>query len=187
MRIILGSKSPRRKELLSMLGYQFIVKPSEVSEDVEENDAIKKVLAIAKKKADAIIKEYHDDLIICADTIVVCNNEIIGKPKDHEDAKRMITLLQGNSHFVYTAVVCNYKDNKRVEFVEETKVYITKMTDEEINEYITTNEPYDKAGGYGIQGVFGKFIERIEGDFYNVVGLPLCKLHKVLKELVNNK
>jgi len=185
MKIILGSKSPRRRELLSMLGYEFLVEVSDIDEHVSETDPQKNALAIARKKAQAIKQKYPNDLIICADTIVVCDGTIIGKPKDIDDARRIITKIQDNKHIVYTAVVCSYSD-KKVEFVEGTKVYITKMTSEEIEEYINTSEPYDKSGGYAIQGIFGKYIEKIDGDFYNVVGLPICKLNRIIEKIIKN-
>lgn len=182
MEIILGSKSPRRKELLEKLGYKFKIVPSDVDENIEEEDPIKKVLKIAKMKAIPILSQFPSKLIITADTIVLNNNIVLGKPKDKEEAYKMIRDLQNNSHYVYTAVVCINKDIN-VEFVEATKVYVVAMTDEEINEYINSQEPYDKAGGYGIQGMFAKFIEKIEGDYYNVMGLPICKLNKTIKEI----
>lgn len=182
MKIILGSKSPRRKELFAMLGYDFTVVVSDVDEDSKNPNPKEQVLENARKKGIAIKKLHRDSVIICADTIVVCNNKVIGKPKDRNDARAIISLLQDNYHYVYTGVVCLYNDERK-EFVEGTKVLVTKMTNQEIEEYINTDEPYDKAGGYAVQGLFGKYIERIEGDFYNIVGLPICKLNKILKEI----
>lgn len=186
MKIILGSKSPRRKELLNLLGYDFQIVVSDVDEKVAYSSFKDMVLKIALKKAEAIASNYLDYLIISADTIVVCGDEVLGKPKDRDDCRRMIKLLQGNTHFVYTAVVLMYQKETKY-FVEETKVWVTKMSDEEIETYINTNEPYDKAGGYGIQGIFGKYIEKINGDYYNVMGLPICRLNKEINKLMKLK
>jgi|SRR5690554_4554995 len=182
MKIVLGSKSPRRQELFKLLGYQFVIHPSNADENSSETDPIKWVKKIAKRKAEALGLTFNDSLIITADTIVLHKGEILGKPKDKTEAFAMIKSLQNDTHNVYTAIVCLYKD-EYTEFIEGTKVFVTKMSDEEILAYVETDEPYDKAGGYGIQGLFGKYIEKIEGDFYNVMGLPLCKLNKVLNKI----
>ena len=184
LQIILGSKSPRRKELLSLLGYDFKVVVSDIDENVTYTTYKEMVLKIALKKAEAISANYHDHLIICADTIVVCDNEVLGKPKDKEDCRRMIKMLANKAHFVDTAVVLIYK-GLTYHFIEETKVWVTKISDDEIEEYINTDEPYDKAGGYGIQGIFGKYIEKINGDYYNVMGLPICHLNKEIKRIMD--
>lgn len=182
MKIILGSKSPRRKELLSMLGYEFEVRVSEALEDVNSNTFSEMILKIANKKVEAI-KINDDELLICADTVVIYNNKVLGKPKNKDDARQMIKALSNNKHLVYTGVVCKY-NNKHIEFLETTEVEFVKIQDEEIEEYINTNEPYDKAGGYAIQGTFAKFVKSINGDFYNVMGLPICKLNQVIKEII---
>jgi len=183
MRIILGSKSPRRKEILTNAGYKFEVVVSDVDENVSEEDIKKRVKLIAKKKGEAIFQFYQDDLVISADTIVIINDIALGKPRNKKEAYDMIKLLQGKMHQVYTAVWVKTK-NKEVDFLTSTKVFITKMTDEEIDAYINTTEPYDKAGGYAIQGIFAKYIDSIDGDYYNVMGLPICKLNQVLKEFI---
>ena len=186
MKIILGSKSPRRKEIMEMAGYQFDVVVSNADENVSANSIEDMSLAIAQKKCDAISKLYPNDLIITADTIVVIDGKVLEKPKDKEDARRMIHLIQGRMHFVYTSVCVKYKDKEK-NFIEKTKVYVGEMTDQEIKEYINIQEPYDKAGAYAIQGVFGKYISKIDGDYYNVMGLPIYKLNKVIKDMVNKK
>lgn len=186
MDIILGSKSPRRKELLSLLGYDFKVVVSEVDEKVTYSSFKEMVLKIASKKAEAIARNYPNHLVIGADTIVVCSDEVLGKPKDKEDCRRMIQLLQGRSHFVYTAVILIYQ-NQIKKFIEETKVWVTKISDEEIETYINTSEPYDKAGGYAIQGIFSKYIAKINGDYYNVMGLPICHLNKEINKIMQTK
>ena len=181
MKIILASKSPRRKEILEMAGYSFEVKVSNADENVIADDIKEMSLMISKRKCDAVYNENQDAIIISADTIVVIDNKVLEKPKSIDNCREMINMIQDNVHEVYTSVVVKSKD-KEVSFLETTKVYVGKMTKEEIEEYINTTEPYDKAGGYAIQGIFGKYIEKIEGDYYNVMGLPIYRLNKVLKE-----
>lgn len=183
MYLVLASKSPRRRELLTQAGFQFQINVSNVDETVEETNPVDKVLAIAKKKGLDIYNKYNDDeaVILSADTIVVINNDILGKPKDKEDARLMIKMLQNNVHHVYTAVFIKSKTDEEY-FVEKTEVNVGAMTDEEIEEYINTKEPYDKAGGYGIQGIFSKYISSIIGDYYNVMGLPIYRVRKALEK-----
>ena len=183
MKLILASKSPRRKEILEMAGYSFDVKVSNVDENVDANSISEMSLKISKKKCDAVFLENKDSVVISADTIVVINDRVLEKPKSKDDCREMINLIQNNVHDVYTSVVVKSKD-KEIQFLETTKVYVCAMSEQEIEDYINTTEPYDKAGGYAIQGVFGKYIEKIDGDYYNVMGLPICKLNKVLKEMI---
>lgn len=181
MKIILASKSPRRKEILASAGYEFDVKVSNADENVSANSITEMSLMISKRKCDAVFEENKDCVVISADTIVVINDKVLEKPKSIDNCREMIKTLQDNVHEVYTSVIVKSVD-KEVSFLEKTKVFVGKMTDEEIEEYINTSEPYDKAGGYAIQGIFGKYIKKIEGDYYNVMGLPIYKLNKVLKE-----
>lgn len=181
MKIILASKSPRRKEILASAGYNFDVKVSNADENVSASSITEMSLMISKRKCDAVFEENKDCVVISADTIVVINDKVLEKPKSIENCREMIKTLQDNVHEVYTSVIVKSVD-KEVSFLEKTKVFVGKMTDEEIEEYINTSEPYDKAGGYAIQGIFGKYIKKIEGDYYNVMGLPIYKLNKVLKE-----
>ena len=186
MKLVLASKSPRRKEILAQAGYEFEIVVSNVDENVEEEKAEDKVLAIAKKKGLDIyskINQAEDSVILSADTIVVLDNIILGKPKDKEDARNMISLLNGKTHQVYTAVYIKGK-NIEYQFLEKTDVDIVPMNIEEIEEYINTKEPYDKAGSYAIQGIFSKYISAINGDYYNVMGLPICKVNSILKKLL---
>ena len=184
MYIILASKSPRRREILTNAGYNIRVSASDVEETVGETNPEDKVLAIAKKKGLDVYKKFVNDdqaIILSADTIVVVDDEILGKPQDKEDARNMISKLQGRAHNVYTAVFIKslyYEDS----FIEKTEVNVASMTDEEIENYISSNEPYDKAGGYGIQGIFSQYITSINGDYYNVMGLPINKVKEVLKK-----
>ena len=181
MKIILASKSPRRKEILASAGYEFDVKVSNADENVSASSITEMSLMISKRKCDAVFEENKDCVVISADTIVVINDKVLEKPKSIDNCREMIKTLQDNVHEVYTSVIVKSVD-KEVSFLEKTKVFVGKMTDEEIEEYINTSEPYDKAGGYAIQGIFGKYIKKIEGDYYNVMGLPIYKLNKVLKE-----
>ena len=183
MYLILASKSPRRKELLELAGYTFDIEVSNVDETVEETNPVDKVMAIAKKKGIDIYNKLNSEsaVILSADTIVVINNQVLGKPKDKDDVRLMMKMLQNNIHQVYTAVYIKsnlYEDW----FYEKTDVVVGEMTDAEIEQYINTKEPYDKAGGYGIQGIFSKYISSINGDYYNVMGLPIHKVNNALKK-----
>lgn len=182
MDIILGSNSPRRKELLRQIGYQFTVVSPDIDENIDGVNLVDMVEKISLEKAKSLQAKYYGNLIICADTIVVVNDQHLGKPINKDDAFRMIKMLQNNVHQVYTAVTVVYLDNV-YKFCVQTDVYVNDMDDEEILEYISTDEPYDKAGGYGIQGVFAKHIDRIDGDYYNVMGLPISRLDKLIKEI----
>lgn len=182
MKLILASKSPRRKEILEMAGYDFLIKVSDVDENVDASSITEMSLKIAKKKCDAVFNECCEDTIISADTIVVIDDKVLGKPKNKQDAYDMIKLIQDNVHEVYTSV-CVKNKYEEYSFLEKTKVYVGKMNDDEINEYINMKEPYDKAGAYAIQGFFAKYIEKIDGDYYNVMGLPIHNLSKVLDKI----
>ncbi len=194
MRVILASASPRRKELLTQLGIEFEVCPSKGEEVITKTipEEVVQELACQKAKeiADRVQEEYisgevimpEDGVrIIGADTIVVYKEEIFGKPENEKDALRMLTLLQGNTHQVYTGVcVVDITPNAREEkvFAEKTDVIMYPVSEEELLEYIATKEPMDKAGSYAIQGISGKFIKGIVGDYYNVVGLPMARLYQ---------
>lgn len=179
--IILASSSPRRRELLKTMGLEFTI----VSPEVEENlDKSKKpeevVIELARKKAQAVEqKAGKGDIIISADTIVVYRNFVLGKPNDEKDAFNMLRKLSGKWHKVFTGV-CVKTNEEELTFYEVTKVKFRKLNDEEIIYYVNTKEPLDKAGAYGIQGLGGAFVEKIVGDYTNVVGLPLPKLWKIL-------
>ena len=183
MEIVLGSKSPRRKELLEQIGYEFIVDVIDLDEVVDNyQDSEDFVRQIAQMKGYEISKKHPDKLVICADTIVVVDEIILAKPQNQEEAKTMIEMINNRDHFVYTAVYLKYL-NDEVSFVEKTVVTIDNITDKEIISYIQTDEPYDKAGGYAIQGKFGKHIKKINGDFYNVMGLPINRLYNEIKKI----
>lgn len=186
---ILASGSPRRKEILEQCGIPFTICKSDASEDVSEKEPVELVKKLAVRKAEEVEKRISREnfIIISADTIVVNQGEILGKPLDALEAKRMIRTLQGNAHSVFTGVCLlvweNGKPKERVTFAEETKVRVACMEESEIEEYVESKEPMDKAGSYAIQGQFGCYIEGIEGDYYNVVGLPICRLRKEAKKI----
>lgn len=193
MDIILASASPRRKELLQQLGLQFIVFPAQGEEKIESTDPKQVVLELAKQKAGEIYEKTveagvgkENSLVIGADTIVVYGDEILGKPRDKEDAYRMLSRLQGTTHEVYTGVSLWMRENgQKVQysFYEKTAVTMYPVSDEEIYAYIASEEPMDKAGSYAIQGRGAAFIQKIDGDYNNVVGLPIARIYQELKQL----
>ncbi|MCD8217580.1 MAG: Maf family protein [Clostridiales bacterium] len=188
-RIILASASPRRKELLARLGAEFEVIPSGGEEVITKEIPSEIVMELAAQKAGTVAEELKKNtehiLIIGADTIVVNDGKILGKPADEADACRMLRSLSGKTHQVYTGVCLIRLETEKCEkhtFFEETDVTFYPMTEEEIREYVATKDPLDKAGAYGIQGVCGKYIRGIQGDYNNVVGLPVARLyHEMLK------
>ncbi|MBO5565260.1 MAG: septum formation protein Maf [Lachnospiraceae bacterium] len=183
-KIILASASPRRRELLELLHLPFTVVPAKGEEKTSANDPGEIVEHLARHKADEVFTLHKDALIIGADTIVYAEGEVLGKPKDRDDAIRMITTLQGNTHQVYTGVCLKYTDeagNVRENcFHEKTDVTVYPMTDEEICAYADTEDPYDKAGGYGIQSGFTRYVRKIDGDYFTVMGLPVARLYHEL-------
>lgn len=194
--IILASASPRRRELLAQAGMQFTVIPSKGEEIITSTHPAEVVeelsLQKAQEVADRILigkSEETTDLtvVIGADTVVACDHRILGKPVDHEDAHRMIGMLQGRVHQVYTGVTLIVKDQKgdihTRTFSECTDVDVCEMSDDEVESYISTPEPYDKAGAYAIQGSFGIYIRGIRGCYYNVMGLPISRLCHELKDM----
>jgi septum formation protein len=182
--IILASGSPRRKELLAGLGLRFSVIPSNVSEEVtEQYSPAGLVEELAFRKAEAVAKEAKEGLVIGSDTIVVLNDEILGKPKDEEDAFAMLSKLQGQAHVVYSGLAIIDVDKKMDKLGHQaTQVTMRAVSDTEIRQYIATKEPMDKAGAYAIQGFGSIFVEQIVGDYFSVVGLPLRLTALYLKE-----
>ncbi len=182
--LILASASPRRRELLQGLCVPFHIHPSSCDETIP-NGAMphEAVEALALLKARAVAEHYDSGLVIGSDTIVVCDGEILGKPVDEQDAWRMLSLLQGRSHEVYTgiAVVDSETGAHRASY-SRTVVYMRPLPDAMIERYIRTGEPNDKAGSYAIQGIGAMLIERIDGDYFTVVGLPLNRLADLLAE-----
>lgn len=183
-RIILASASPRRKKLLEQLGLKFKVSVSNFEEKIDKKldpHILAKKLSLGKAKD--VAKKFQNAIIIAADTFVTFEGEILGKPNDKKDARRMLKLLSGTAHSIITGFTIMDSDTGRyVSKSVETKVYLKRLTDKEIDSYIKTGEPLDKAGAYGIQEKGAIFVEKIEGDFYNVVGLPIFELSKELKK-----
>ena len=173
--IILASASPRRKEILELADLEFDVMPSDAQEITTKTAPNEVVMELASIKAKDIYKKSEkQSMIVGADTVVAYQGQILGKPTDKADAKRMLTMLSGQTHEVYTGV-CVIEDGKTKTFYEETKVTFYEISDEQIDYYIKTGEPMDKAGSYGIQGKAAVFIKGIEGDYYNVVGFPIAR------------
>lgn len=187
-RLILASESPRRRQLLAQIGLSFQVIPSRADESVPEGLPPSDVVeTLALKKAEEVASREADSLIIAADTIVVLDSRILGKPADGPDAVQMLSRLSGRTHEVFTGAALLQTDSEnsitgRKTFSERTKVTFATLTQDEIEGYVRSGIPMDKAGAYGIQDPFGSlFVKRIEGDFYNVVGLPLASLYRELK------
>lgn len=187
-RYILASASPRRKELLGMLGISFEIIPSNAEEDMGKQAPSDLVEGLSYLKASDVYTKLAEDgkhadgiAVIGADTVVYCDGRILGKPSDASEADEMLRLLSGRVHEVYTGVSLVWEKNRRV-FHSVTEVEVCRLTDEEIKAYIDTGEPFDKAGAYGIQGLFMKHVRRICGDYNNVVGLPVAELYFNMKE-----
>lgn len=180
--IILASESPRRKELFSTLRIPFDVQPSGVVEELEGSyDPEEMAIAIADLKANAIAKENPNAIVIAADTTVHIGKTLLGKPTDAAQARKYLKLLSGKVHVVITGVSI-VGENSTIAFAESTLVKFRDLSDEEIDAYVVSGDPLDKAGGYGIQTMGGLFVEKIQGDYYNVVGLPISRLfHTLLK------
>lgn len=179
--IILASASSRRIDLLKDAGIDFKVIPSNVKEIIDnELSPSDNAMKVALEKANDVYKNNTKSIVIAADTMVVLNNEIFGKPVDSEDAFNMLKKLSGKKHDVITGVAIIYDDKEDV-FYSSTSVKIKDLTDEEINEYVATNEPFGKAGGYAIQGLGKNIVETYEGDFLTIVGLPLMEVVKRLQ------
>lgn len=178
MQIILGSASPRRKEILENAGVRFRVCPANVDESTDIKEPSELVMELSRRKANAL--DAENEIVVTADTVVAIDGKILGKPKDKADAYRMLELLSGRVHQVFTGVSVKSTDTIKT-FCEKTDVYFKKIDGGDIEEYIKTGEPMDKAGAYAIQGKGAVFIEKIDGDYLNVVGLPWSRLYDVLR------
>ncbi len=196
-KIILASQSPRRIQLLQQIGVEAEVEPSHLEECIHSSDPAEVVRELALQKAGDIAAHHTEktgarqsenaeavkgSVVIGADTVVAVDGKILGKPKSHEEAYEMIRMIAGRKHQVFTGVAVVH-DGTAESFVEKTDVHVYEMSDAEIRTYANSAEPMDKAGAYGIQGAFGKFIRGIEGDYNTVVGLPVAHLYQVLKTL----
>ena len=185
--IYLASKSPRRKKLLQQLNLKFKVVNVEINEVRNGDESpVSMIKRLALQKLYSAKKLVKNWIIITADTIVVLNDEIIGKPLNKIDAKKILTKLSDNTHTVYTGfTIYNSKNDKTISAYEKTKVTFRKLSNDEIENYIETGSPMDKAGAYGIQDAFGAvFVKKINGDYYNVVGLPIAKLYTNLLRVI---
>jgi len=182
--IILASASPRRKELLEKIGLRFEVEPSNYEEDMhsglEPHEFAQK---ISLEKAKAVASKHENAIVIAADTFIVFGGQILGKPHTEKEARKMLEAISGESHSVITGFsIIDTGKNKTLSKSVETKIYIRKLTSAEIDAYVKSKEPLDKAGAYAIQGLGAVFVEKIEGDYFNVIGLPLSALTEALKE-----
>lgn len=181
--LILASASPRRKELMSLAGWEYRVCPADVDERLPQGLPVEQSAEfLAKIKGQAVQADHPHAVVISADTIVVSQGEILGKPVDEADARRMLRALSGKTHEVHTGVAVFFPDKAPVTFTERTRVTFYPLTDEEIDAYVATREPMDKAGSYGIQGKGCVLVKEIAGDYYNVVGLPIARLTRLLKK-----
>lgn len=182
--VVLASSSPRRKLLMNSLFSEFdSIAPIVDEDNVKESDPISLVRKLSYLKASTVSENLSNKhIIIGCDTVVSIDGKMLGKPKNKDDARRMLKLLSGNKHEVTTGV-CVIHKNKINQFEKTTKVTFYPLTDAQIEDYINTDEPYDKAGGYGIQQTGGLFVKKIDGDYYNVVGLPISKLNRLLQKL----
>lgn len=180
--LILASKSPRRRELLKLTGFPFTVCESNAEELAYTGEKVcEYVMENAKLKALEVQKKEPNSIVLGADTVVAFQNRILGKPKDKEDAAYMLKMLSGKIHEVYTGLCIADRDNIICDF-ERSLVKFRELEKEEIDDYVDSGEPMDKAGSYGIQGHAAIFVKEIKGDFYNIVGLPVCKVNELLKE-----
>lgn len=186
-KVILASQSPRRQELIKLIFEDFQVLPAECDETLPDGMGAKEAveyLSKIKNEASAKLTD-KENLIVSADTVVAVDDKILGKPVDKEDARRMISLLSGKVHQVYTGVTLSLNGEAKT-FSEKTDVEFYELNTEEIEEYISSMEPYDKAGAYGIQGKAGLLVKGIKGDYYNVVGLPVARLQREILEFIKN-
>ena len=184
MRIILASKSPRRKEILENLGLKFEIIVADADESSDITDPHLLVSTLAQRKGRAVadrLDSLDDTLIIASDTLVYAEGEFLGKPRDKDDARRMIKMLSGKSHIVVSGIYLCFC-GKEAKGASATRVIFDEMSDAEIEHYIASPEPYDKAGGYAVQGLAAVYINGLEGDYFNVVGLPVNLMCKMLKE-----
>ena len=180
--LILASQSPRRRELLSMLGLEFEIITADIDETMDPNLSVEDAVAeVCRKKAQAVGASHPGRLIVAADTIVVVDEQKLGKPHSEAEAKQMLRSLSGRSHTVMTGF-CLWQDGHFETHVEHTHLRFRTLSDREIDAYVATGSPMDKAGAYCIQDQAAIFVEALEGDYYNVMGLPLCSLTKCLRK-----
>ena len=184
-RVILASSSPRRKEIFDFVGIKAVQFPADVDEECTESNPIKFIRNLSKRKCEHVYKQMESDcIVVAADTIVYLDKTILGKPIDKAQAKEFLQWLSGSTHYVYTGVTVAYKHTYYSSYVK-SKVEFIELNDNEIDEYIATDEPLDKAGAYGIQGFGSQFIKKINGCYFNVMGFPISLFYKMLKEILS--
>ncbi len=183
MKMILASQSPRRRELLGLFRLPFTVEVADIDETMDENKPVyDEVARISREKAIAVERK-EDDVVIAADTIVVCDGMRLGKPKSEAEAVKMLTMLSGRAHQVMTGMTV-LRGQKSITSTTVTDIHFRPLSQQEIEDYVATLEPMDKAGAYGIQGGAALFVAHIVGDYYNVMGLPVCRLSQDLKQIM---
>ena len=189
MKLVLASSSPRRAQILRDAGFDFTIKPANVDESLAPGEAVEAYVArIAQAKAHAVAGRALADgtpaIVIAADTVVLAGKQILPKPKDADDARRMLRLLNATTHEVLTGLfVIRAYDGISFAHLERTRVEFTRISDLDIDAYIQTKEPFDKAGAYGIQGIGGRFVRKVDGCYFNVMGLPLSRLWEILRQM----
>ncbi|MGA3298756.1 MAG: Maf family protein [Candidatus Acidiferrales bacterium] len=189
MKLILASSSPRRAQILRDAGFDFTIQPANVDESLAPGEAVEAYVArIAQAKAHAVAGRALADgtpaIVIAADTVVLAGKQILPKPKDADDARRMLRLLNATTHEVLTGLfVIRAYDGISFAHLERTRVEFTRISDLDIDAYIQTKEPFDKAGAYGIQGIGGRFVRKVDGCYFNVMGLPLSRLWEILRQM----
>ena len=182
MSLILASQSPRRRELMGLFHVPFTVRAADIDETMDATRSpYDEVARVSRLKAEATPRE-NDDVVIAADTIVVCNGKVLGKPKDEAEAIAMLRLLSGRDHQVMTGMTV-LRGADAVTHTEVTDIHFRQLSEKEIADYVRTGEPMDKAGAYAIQGGAALFCEKMDGDYYNVVGLPVCRLGQILRRM----
>lgn len=182
--MILASKSPRRKEILAQLGFQLQIKSKDIEEISDKVEIVEQIKDISLKKVMAVAVENPKEFVVGADTVVVIDGKILGKPKSEVDAEKMLKSLSGKSHEVITAyTLINLEKNIKIINSVESTVYFKQISDEEIKWYIKSGEPMDKAGAYGIQGLGSIFVDKIDGDFFAIMGFPINHFIKTLNNL----
>ena len=183
--VILASSSPRRKELLKRIINDFEIKVSNIDESIDRPENVSDIpYELAYRKAKEIAKNHYNDIVIGSDTIVAINNEVLEKPTDEKDAYRMLSILNNNTHEVISGIAILYQD-KEIRYIEKSFVTFNNLTKEQILYYISTKDPLDKAGAYGIQNEYVNLVKEFKGEYENIVGLPLIRLEKELKSLTN--
>ena len=182
MELILASQSPRRRELLGLFHLPFVIRVADIDETMDESaSAYDEVARVSREKALAVSRG-EDDVVIAADTIVVCQGKVLGKPHSPEEAVQMLSLLSGRDHQVMTGMTV-LRGEQVLSCTEVTDIHFRELSPKEISAYVATGEPMDKAGAYGIQGGAALFAEKMVGEYYNVMGLPVCKLRQLLCEV----